>query len=57
MIPESNDTPPVIPDLADDRPATSSSQLVLRLAGLLVGSFVAIALLGEVVKLLVGSDT
>lgn len=57
MIPESNDTPPVIPALADDRPATSGSQLVVRLAGLLVGSFAVIALLGELVKLLVGADS
>lgn len=57
MIPESNDTPPVIPDLADDRPATSGSQLVVRLAGLVVGSFAVIALLGELVKLLVGADS
>lgn len=57
MIPDNQDAPPTIPDLGDDRPRTSASHLVWRLGGLLIGSFVAIALLGELVKLLVGGDT
>ena len=57
MIPEIHQDPPTIPNLTDDRPPTPASHLVWRLGGLVIGSFIAIALLGELVKLLVGAET
>lgn len=57
MNPQSNDDAPDVPNRADDSPRTPASHLAWRLGGLLIGSFVAIALLGELVKLVVGADS